>query len=215
MAKETMTIHKALSKLKSLPDRISTEMERSFVTQNKHSNQKIFGASIADFCNGAKASYQAVRTLINEENAIKQAIAISNATTKVNVNGSEMTVAEAIYLKTQGIKRLESLYDTLRTQLSKAQRMADMENGERLESRADEYVKALYSGADMKNLADDVKKVRDAFIESQTVELVDPLHAEEVCRKLKEYIDGFNAEVDAALSVSNALNTIEVEYETL
>ena len=41
--KETMTIYKALSELKTLDARISNAMDNTFVVSNKHSNAKIGG----------------------------------------------------------------------------------------------------------------------------------------------------------------------------
>ena len=212
--KETMTIHKSLSELKVLDSRISKAMDATFVVANKHNNAKIGGVSIADFSNGVKDAYQSVRTLINRRNAIKRAVTRSNANTMVNINGQEFTVAEAIDMKGKGIEYLSSLYDILSSQLAKAKRKADGENGDMLSARADDYVKSLYAGADLKNMADEISKVRDTFITAQTIEIVDPIHAEETCKNLRDYIDSFMSEVDSALSVSNALTTVEVEYET-
>ena len=54
---ETMTIHKGLSELKILDDRITDEIrETVFVVANRHSNTKINGVSIAEFAAGVKAS---------------------------------------------------------------------------------------------------------------------------------------------------------------
>ena len=99
--KETMTIHKALSELKTLGDRINSAMEEAtFVVANKHSNAKIGGQSIAEFSQAAQQSLQSVMTLINRRNAIKRAVTRSNAETMVNINGKEYTVAEAIDMAT-------------------------------------------------------------------------------------------------------------------
>ena len=212
--KEKMTIHKALSELKVLDSRISKAMDETFVVANKHNNAKIGGIAVADFSNGVKDAYQSVRALINRRNAIKRAVTKSNATTLVDINGEQYTVAEAIDMKGKGIEYLSNLYDVLSSQLAKAKRKADSENGDFLYSRADDYVKSLYAGADLKNMADEIQKVRDTFITAQTIEIVDPIHAEETCKSLRDYIDSFMSEVDSALSVSNALTTVEIEYET-
>ena len=106
------------------------------------------------------------------------------------------------------------LADILSNQLKQAKELADRSNGDRLLTRVDEYVKSMYSGADLKNMADEIKKVRDDFIAAQTTEIVDPIHAASVIDSLRNAYDGFMSEVDSALSVSNALTTVEVEYET-
>ena len=211
--KETMTIHKALSELKVLDARINVAINHRFVIANKHTNAKIGGMPIADFMNDVREAYQSARTLINRRNAIKRAVTQSNAVTLVDINGEKFTVAEAIDMKSKGVEYLQSLHEELSSQLAEAKRTADMEN-DRIPNKADEYMRAMYSGADLKNMADEIAKVRDAYIEAQTVEVVDPLNAGEICTKLSEYIDSFMSEVDSALSVSNALTTIVVEYET-
>jgi hypothetical protein len=50
------------------------------------------------------------------------------------------------------------------------------------------------------------------YIEQHTYELVDPIHILDRMNELDEKITKFQADVDAVLSVSNAITTIEVEY---
>ena len=85
-------------------------------------------------------------------------------------------------------------------------------NGDNLETRADAYVKTLYENADMKNASDQIKKVREDFIASQTVEIVDPIGITDEMKKLEDKINAFVVDVDSALSVSNALTEIEISY---
>lgn len=213
--KENMTIHKALCELKVLDSRIDSKIEGvELVIANKHSNQKIHGVSIDAFCRDAKEGYQSVKTIINRRNAIKRAVTRSNAVTMVEIGGNKYTVAEAIDMKAKGVEYLGKLASRLEAQYISATRRADMENGERLDSRADEYVKTMYGGTDLKNAGEDIRKVRETFIASQTVEVIDPINAASEAQKLRDKIDAFLSDVDSALSVSNALTTIEVEYET-
>ena len=213
---ETMTVHKALAELKTIDGRIGNALEKcEFAVANKHSNEKVHGVSIAEFVANQKANYQAVRTLINRRNAIKRAVTRSNAVTMVKIGDEEYTVAEAIDMKANGVKYLQSIEDLMSTQLSRATRLADAQNEEQLSSRADEYIKSLYAGSDLKNMSDEVRKVRDAFIAAQTVEILDPIDCQKEMAALEAKTSAFLDDVDAALSVSNALTTIEVKYETL
>ena len=214
--KTNMTIHKALSELKILDSRINDKIEKSeFAVANKHSNGKIHGVPVETFCKEAKEGFQSLMTLINYRNAIKRAVTKSNAITTVEIGGKTYTVAEAIDMKTMGCKYLSAVAEILNRQFAYASRKADTENDERLNDRADDYVKSLYSGSDLKNMSDEIKKVRDAFIAAQTVEVVDPIGASAKASELEAEVDAFMSDVDSALSVSNALTTIEVEYETL
>jgi len=214
--KEVMTVHKALCELKVLGDRIDKEIDLlHFLTLNKHGNQKINGVPVKDHIENVRANYKSVMTLINRRNAIKGAVINSNAVTKVVIGGKEYTVAEAIDMKANGMSNLRKVLGNLELQWNRALSMAERENGEKLDARADAYVKSLYEGSDMKNLSDDIQKVRETFVASQTVDIIDPIGAQDVMRKLKDEIDTFMADVDSALSVSNALTYIDIEYETL
>lgn len=213
--KETMTVHKGLCELKLLDKRIFDEIgSTKFVVANKHNNQKIDGKSIADFCAMSKEKYQSIRTLINRRNAIKRAITRSNASTFVTIAGETYTVAEAIDMKATGTSYMRSLLGAIHSQYTAANKLADKENGSRLEERADTYMTSMYSGSDLKNMSDEIKKVREAFVASQTVDIVDPLNASKEIDAISNKLDAFMADVDSQLSVSNALTTIEVEYET-
>ena len=213
--KETMTIHKALSELKILDSRIENAIiGLDGVAANKHTNTKISGVAIPDWADEAKKTYQSVITMINSWNAINGAVNRSNATTMVTIGVKEYSVAEAIDMKQKGTAYLSMLVDRLANQYAKAKRAADAENGDRLDMRADEYVKTLYSGTELKNMSDEIKKVRDAFVASQTIEILDPINTGSKVNELQQEIDTFMSDVDSALSVSNALTTIEVEYET-
>ena len=214
--KETMTVHKALSELKVLDARINKELgEMKFVVANKHNNAKIDGKNIADFCASMKEKYQSVISLIHRRNAIKAAVIMSNATTKVSVAGKTYTVAEAIDMKSNGIQYTKNILDKLETQYRSANKTAEKENGSMLESRADSYMTTMYAASDLKNMSDEIKKVRDAFVASQTIDLIEIVNATKEMDALRNDIDNFMSEVDSALSVSNALTTINIEYETV
>lgn len=213
--KETMTVHKALAELKILNARMENSMDSMhLVVANKHSNTKIGGEPVEQFCREAKEAYQSIRTLINRRNAIKRAVTRSNAATMVTIGGREYTVAEAIDMKSTGMEYLKHLKNVLAGQLNAAKKMADRENGQTLSDRADNYIKSMYGASDLKNMADEVQKVRDSFIAAQTMEIVDPLNAAREVEGMTNMIDAFMSEVDSALSVSNALTTVEVEYDT-
>lgn len=213
MTKETMNVHKALSELKTLDSRVYSAInETTFITANKHSNQKISGVPVAEFCKNMEAGYDKVADLIRRRDAIKRAVVLSNATNKVTIAGKEYTVAEAIEMKNHGMELKKLLLAELRNSYAKAKQSADKANGDELERRADEYVKSLYGNTDMKNASDDVKRVRADFIAAQTVELVDPLKVAEKIETLETEISAFMVDVDSTLSVSNAMTEISVEY---
>lgn len=213
MTTETMTIHEALAELKVIGNRINKEINSAkFVTTNKHSNTKIDGKSIADYSNNVKSQYQRITDLIKRRTAIKRAVVLSNAITKVAINGTEMTVAEAIEYKNSGIEYKYHLLDTLSTNYNASISTIKSSNGENLEERANDYVQKLYGNKDGSVDNTVIESAKKNYIESNTLDLIDPIGAEKVISELNDEIDSFTSKVDSALSISNATTTIEISY---
>lgn len=213
MTTETMTIHKALCELKTIDARISKEINSGpFVVANKHSNTKISGVDVSEFCEQIKSRMQSVNDMIKRRNAIKCAVVQSNAVTTVSVAGKEYTVAVAIDMKNNGMQYLKYWLQKMTTDYNKAQREANAANGDILEQRADDYIKTMYGNTDMKNASEEAKKSRADFIAAQTYELVDPIKIVTSMEEIENHINQFMVEIDSALSVSNAVTTITIEY---
>lgn len=64
----------------------------------------------------------------------------------------------------------------------------------------------------MKGASDEIKKVRTDFITAQTMEIVDPIGIASEMERLEGEINDFTVEIDSALSVSNALTELTIEY---
>lgn len=213
MKTETMTIHKALAELKILENRImKTVGDGTYCVANKHSNEKINGVSVEEYKKVMQGAYDKAVDLITRYKAIKKAITLSNAKTVVKIGEEEYTVAEAIWMKNHGVEFDELLLNELREQYNKAQAKILKQNGNDLEQRAEQYVVGIYGSKEGKTNTDDFEKTKQDFITSQTFELVDPIGILEKIEVLEEKISTFKAEVDAALSTSNALTVIEVNY---
>lgn len=213
MMTETMTIHKALAELKVLESRImKTVGDGTYCVANKHSNEKINGVSVEDYKKVIQGAYDKAIDLIARYKAIKKAVTLSNAKTVVTIGDEEYTVAEAIWMKNHGVEFDELLLNELREQYSKAQAKILKQNGNDLEQRAEQYVVGIYGSKEGKTNTDDFEKTKQDFITSQTFELVDPIGILEKIEVLEEKISTFKAEVDSALSTSNALTIAEVNY---
>lgn len=213
MNHEQMNVHQALAELKMLDKRITAAIrEGGFVVANKHSNTKIGGIEIKAYVNDMVSRYQSINDLIARRNAIKRAVVQSNAVTVVSVAGQEYTVAEAIDMKNTGMENLKQLRDRLTHEYRIAKATADNSNGSELSRRAEDYIRTMVGNTDVKGMTEEVKRMRDDFIKAQTTELVDPIGVLEQINKLNDEIDAFLTNVDACLSVSNALTLIEVSY---
>lgn len=213
MTKEEMNVHQALAELKMMDKRIeAATREPDWVVTNKHSNTKIDGVEVKDWKEDVKSKYQKVLDLIARRDAIKRAVVNSNAVTKVTVAGVEYTVAEAIDRKNHGVEYLKDLVNRMNHCYVLAKSNADRMNGDALERRADEHVKIMLGNSDMKGATVEAQRVRKEFIEAQTTDIIDPIGVLAEIEKMREEINSFLMNVDAALSVSNAVTKIVVEY---
>lgn len=213
MTRESMTIHKALAELKVLDSRIDKSIaDGVFCAANKHSNEKIGGVPIQDYEKVIQGSYDKVDGLINRQNAIKRAVTLSNAETKVKISDREYTIAEAIWMRNHGIEKMQAVVNVMKRQYKQAQAKVNIQNGAELEARADQYVTAIYGQKDGKTNTADIEKVRKDFLTANTYELLDPIHILDRIEEMEKKISDFMSEVDAALSCSNALTEITIEY---
>ena len=213
MAKETMNVHRALAELKTLDSRIQkAARSATYCFANKHSNGKKDGITIDDYKNRMKSEFDSINTLINRRNALKRAVAFSNSVTKVTIDGVEYTVAEAIEMKNHGMDNYRVLLTAITANLAAAKNTIQDQNGDYLEKKANDYIIGFFGGKDKAD-SETATSMRKAYIEENTYDFIDPLNIEDFKKKLEDKIASFEAEVDAALSVSNAITNIEFEYE--
>ena len=222
MTTETMTIHRALVELKTIDARISKEIRSaSFCTSAKHGTKKIEGVAVDDYVGAATAAMDKITDLINRRNAIKSAVSKSNAVTVVTVGDKTYTVAEAIAMKQHGMSLWEDLLNRLRMQYTSA--ISNIEaNNSLLDDKADRFVTETYGGKDSSKDVDPqiISAARQAYIESRQYDMYDGLSkkegrfksVKEAIETIENMISTFDNEVDAALSVSNATTTIEINY---
>lgn len=211
MNTKTMTIHEALSELKVLDRRFESKLSQTqFSAANKHSNTKINGKSLADFVKASEENLQSMMDMLAYRKAIRNALSQSNAVTKITVAGKEYTIAEAIEMKKTGMNLYRALYSTISNSLVASQRAVDR-NNEGLDAKADSYVASMYGARDKADVSE-ANVVREKYIEANTYEIV---CMDNLTRKAADIIcdvDAFFSEVDAKISVSNALTTITIEW---
>lgn len=214
MNTEKMTVHRALAELKTLDDRIEKAIKNAtYCIANKHSNTKVKGVEINQFIENMKSDYKSIKTLINRRNAMKKAVVLSNAITEVEIDGVKYRVAEAIEMKNSGMDNYTELLNHICSMKASATCTIDKNNGETLVKKADDYIAGLFGSKD-KTDSKEIESIRQAYIDANTYDFVDPLKVNEIISELTDKIQKFNADIDACLSVSNALTEIEFEYET-
>lgn len=212
MTTETMSVYKALCELKLLADRINKSISAldPCVAMSK-SPQKINGVSRADFERNAISSIDSCEDLIKRRNAIKRAVVLSNATTKITISGEEMTVAEAIEMKTNGTLFKQAMLHMLQKKYAEAKADATRANLT-LDERAEKFLASMYSQKEIKVGGEEIESLRKNYIDKNTVEIVDPANAAKKIQDMEASIAAFLSEFDSALSVSNATTQITVTY---
>lgn len=213
MTTETMNIHKALSEQKMIDARIEKEIQTtSFVSSHSSSSKNVDGISVDAFTKNAKSKLDKITDLINRRDAIHRAIQQSNAVTKVSIGGKEYTVAEAIWMNQYGMTMLKKLQATITTQYNRAVKKVDDFN-DTLEGSADRFIESVYGNdKEMKKDPEAIARARKDYIDSRKCELVDPVNAVSLMDEYSSKIESFLSDVNTALSTSNAVTEVTIEY---
>lgn len=203
-----MNIHKALSTKKLLDKRIEKATDNLIPVGYKMKSSATeyrTKEEVDKFNKETSSSYKQVTALINNYNKICQAITLSNATTKVEINGKEMTVSDAINRK-NNIEYEEDLLRRLKYEYSRVLEKVK-ERNDLLESKIDNLREI-----DKKEKIDK-QNTYDLMRENESWELIDPLDIKKVISEMEDDILKFKSEVDFALSTSNAQTIIEVDID--
>lgn len=200
-----MSITQALPELKLLEKRISKVTETignwckvshngAPVDKDKHRKE-------------TEAQLQSFQDLVKRRDAIKRAIILSNAMTKVKIGSWEGTVAEAIEYKISiRIKRnmLDEMKNCLQYKRSEYEQMKAQVDG-RLERLLQSEL-----GKDVKTNPETITALTNSFRDNNKVELVDPLDLATKISTMEEELDAFETNVDWVLSESNGKTIIDV-----
>jgi len=199
-----MSITQALAELKLLDKRIQKSLDHVTWADVKTKSHPV---DTEAFARTAHADYQSFTDLVKRRDAIKRAVVLSNASTRVKVGDWEGTVAEAIEYKTSIVYK-RRLLDTLRDQLFTAKERF-REQQEAVDARLE---KLLHSelGKDVKTSPDTITALTNTFRENNKVELVDPLDLASRTRALEDEIESFETNVDWVLSETNGKTQITV-----
>lgn len=222
MAKQKMSVQRALERLKLYENKIERATQNAvFVqvsTEGKivSSGSKSTGKTVEEFKKNADASFQSIKALIANRDALKSAIIVSNATTEITVAGKTMTVAEAIYRK--------EVMDTNRTLIysyesAKSQAYATYD---RLSKKADTayeneraQVITNFSSADKTKdsaLVDAMlESVEKRYKASYPEVVLGDVATEEAFEKLDAEYSEFISEINYLLTESNVRTEIEVD----
>lgn len=207
-----ISITEALNELKLYDARITKAIDNAiFCGAAKKSADKVNFIKKDDFPERAKACYQSATDLIANRNALKSAIVKSNAVTEVTINDKTMTVAEAIERK-NSIDYDEMLLTEMKRQYASATDTVNKEN-RKVDNKVDELISTLVGkDSDKKLTKDDQEAVERPYRDKNEWEFIDPLKLYDRIQALEADIDGFKSKCDIALSITNAVTFIEVDF---
>lgn len=203
MTDGTMTITRALTELKTLDKRIQHIINgATFVSYSGQLRKPHPEAT------DAKSKYQQIGDLIERRRKLKSSLTVSNATTLVKICDQEMTVAEAIEMKSS-IKHRKTLLGVLKSQYAAA--LAAVESANEVQRAA--LQKSLGSSKDDKGSTMSAKELSDystKFMEVNGLNLYDPLSIKDRIADQETFITEFENQVDHVLSEKNATTYIKV-----
>lgn len=213
---EKITIHRILSELKTIDDRINKEISSFKPLTVKRGNNSLVSTGgrlpipEEEFVNNAKSTYQSIEDLINRKFKLKSALTKANVNTNVTIDGKEYTIIEAIEMK--------SIMDLKKSLLYRVTLEINQSNKtyESTSAQVDSDFERMLSTqvANITNKSD-IQKIRDGYMETfykqNEVKMVDPLKCSDLANSLQKEIDKFLMEIDSALSEANATTLVELE----
>lgn len=205
-----ITITRAMRDLKLLKDRIDKKIARAkFVGIHQNKKDEVLQVCVTkeQFIKDAKADFESIVDLLEQRKEIKSKIMLSNAVTKVKIWNAEYTITEALARK-NSIEFEKNFLAQMRHQL------ATMRDAiERHKPKIEESVQKMleeHLGKDAKPTKDDYNTIAGPFLKANELNLLDPCNIANKIEELDDDIDTFLAEVDLALSESNAKTEIEI-----
>jgi hypothetical protein len=210
MSKQTMSVHRALTELKTYDYRIARAMEQDFVIANKRSNDTIQGNTIEEYKQKIKGGLASYHALTENQRRIKAAVVLSNANTAVKIAGIEYTVAEAIERKAK-LHHDETFLRVLKTQLNTKNKTVEDKNAQLLSTGLESYLLSIL-GPKYKRTVDEIAAHTKAFEDRNKYELIDPCDIAQQIEKLEKSIVDFKTTVDYTLSECNATTFVEVDF---
>ena len=203
-----MSVTQGLAELKLLDKRINKELSYVFWAKVSTKNNRVDEVALKKV---AQAEYQSYMDLVKRRDTIKRAIVLSNATTTVTIGSGSTdwkgTVAEAIEHKAS-LTYKKSLLEKIKKCISTVEAEYSSAN-EALERRLDGLLTSEL-GKDVKTNPETITALRTSFLETNKVELVDPLDLMKMAKDLSDEIDSFESNVDWVLSEANGRTQITV-----
>ena len=204
MTSQQMSITQALAELKLLDKRLSKHLDAPVWADVSTVSKPVDAEKLKT---RATSEYQSFMALVTRRDAIKRAIVLSNATTRVTIDKWEGTVAEAIEHK-KSIQYKQNLLDVMKAQLLQVRATFEAQKTA-VDTRLERLLQSEL-GKDVKTNPETITALSTSFRNNNKVELVDPLDLASKITALESEIDSFETNVDWVLSEANGRTMISV-----
>ena len=209
-----LTITRALSEKKMVEKRLNDKiLNGTFVGIVKGNSEKPISSAFKtkeELAETIQSSYDSVSALISRYKELASAIIRSNSSTIIKIDGVEMTVSEALERK-KSIAHETGMLKRLREDYARVTRDVNDSNAN-MQYSIDQQVKAMLSGdRSIKSEEESINLVTQAFSATTEQHIFDPAG---IVKRIEEYVnivEGFNNEIDYALSESNAKTLITIK----
>ena len=201
-----MTITRVLAEINLTEKKISKLLEKPLFAGYQIKDGLVNKCiDVKEFNNNAKATYQAVKDLIQRRKDLKKALIQSNAITTVTIGNNTYTVADAIERKNSLGFEID-LLSSLKNSLAIVNDRVDSINL-RVNQDLHDLLKHKFQSA-TENV--DLEAIANVYKENNYAKAVDPLKVADIIVVLENQIDEFKSEVDLVLSESNSITTVEI-----
>lgn len=208
MSEQTYTITRALTRVKTLSNRLEELGETSGRNIGNYIGTVLEQRSSSDgskkYAETANANFNSFNDLFDELVKVKNAIKASNAVTTITINGEIMTISEAITLK-EVIHVKRNFYRELLNRYEDCEKSVERAEAE-IEDKARKQVEKL--NLDSKENYETILDATRASVTKDSRIVVVGLNNIEKVREEFAKLDNFFEEIDYKLSESNAVTVI-------
>lgn len=199
-----VSIARALNEVKLLSKRIEkTSSNSSFLQYQIGENGKPTPLTAEGF----ESTVQSLNDMIQRRAAIKNAITLANAQTKVKIGDKTFSIAEAIALKDGVTSQAKILLLAQRNYQATVNQVQSI--NEDMEERLSRLLEQNF-GKDKRASADDYNAIAVPFKKSNEAKIMDEEAFLKSLQKNQEDLELFESEVDFVLSEANAMTQIEI-----
>lgn len=211
MAEKELSVYEALIEISRINDKIEKFNNRittrpPFIGYGPEKSKLIKGVERETYINTLKSEYDSISHLISNLAEYKAKVALSNATTTIEIGGKDYTVAEAIQRK-DNISTELKLLQIIEANIIKVNNEITTHN-RTVENNLPDYLEKVTSE---NSTPEDIEKLTEKYKLDNTYVLIDPNNLYITLESKKEELSTFVSEVDTKITSSNCRTMIKVQ----